>query len=181
MHLTSKTQFLLFRQKEKSEYVAWFLEDFFLIIQRNIGFEYQLKLQARFTIDLVKTVLFFWKMIQTQISEILSKSIFDIVVKLLLLRILVNILSTLIFPPHNGRAKRHSGNNFALLHWNAVKHVWNVFSEINETKDISLRCLLKFEDCFTYCMNNTAWTLGWLIHLYLVFYLSSNQCTNRHV
>ena len=102
-------------------------------------------------------ILFFWKMIQTHICEVSLKFIFDIVVKLLLLQILVNVLSTLIFPPHNGRAKRHSGNNFALLHWNAVKHVWNVFSEINETKDISLRCLLKFEDCFTYCMNNTAW------------------------
>ena len=130
---------------------------------------------------LVKTILFFWKMIQTHICEVSLKFIFDIVVKLLLLQILVNILSTLIFPPHNGRAKRHSGNNFALLHWNAVKHVWNVFSEINETKDISLRCLLKFEDCFTYCMNNTAWTLGWFIHLYLGFYLSSNQCIKRHV
>ena len=129
----------------------------------------------------VKTVLFFWKMIQTHIFEVLLKLIFDIVVKLLLLRILVNILSTLIFPPHNGRAKRHSGNNFALLHWNAVKHVWNVFSEINQTKDISLRCLLKFEDCFTYFMNNTAWTLGWLIHLYLHLYLSSIQSIKRPV
>ena len=108
-------------------------------------------------------------MIQTHICEVSLKFIFDIVVKLLLLQILVNVLSTLIFPPHNGRAKRHSGNNFALLHWNAVKHVWNVFSEINETKDISLRCLLKFEDCFTYCMNNTAWFLGWLINLQLKF------------
>ena len=120
---------------------------------------------------LVKTILFFWKMIQTHICEVLLKFIFDIVVKLLLLQILVNILSTLIFPPHNGRAKRHSGNNFALLHWNAVKHVWNVFSEINQTKDISLRCLLKFVDYFTYFMNNTAWTLGWLIYPVLGFLL----------
>ena len=128
-----------------------------------------ISIEARSKVYYRLTVLFFWKMIQTHISKVLLKSIFYIVAKLLLLRILVNILSTLIFPPHNGRAKRHSGNNFALLHWNAVKHVWNVFSEINETKDISLRCLLKFEDCFTYCMNNTSWTLGWLIHLYLHF------------